>query len=54
MEISVKNDEQLIKMATIIQRIFQTASTSGGNDINISEEEKAQLLAELDNINKNK
>jgi hypothetical protein len=54
MEISVKNDEQLIKMATIIQRIFQTASTSGGNDINISEEEKAQLLAEIDKINNNK
>jgi hypothetical protein len=54
MEISVKNDEQLIKMATIIQRIFQTNSSSSGNDINISEEEKAQLLAEIDKINKDK
>jgi hypothetical protein len=41
-------------MATIIQRIFQTNSSSSGNDINISEEEKAQLLAEIDKINKDK
>jgi len=54
MEISVKNDEQLIKMATIIQRIFQTNSSSPGSDINISDEEKAQLLAEIDKINNNK
>ena len=48
LEISVKNDEQLIKMATIIQRVVNnsTANTDGG--FGISEEEKAQLLAELD------
>ena len=54
MEISVKDDEQLIKMATIIQRIFQTNSSNPGSEMNISEEEKAQLLAELDKINSNK
>jgi hypothetical protein len=46
LEISVKNDEQLIKMATIIQRIMSNSSTEGG--LGISEEEKAQLLAEID------
>ena len=47
LEISVKNDEQLIKMATIIQRIMSNnANTEGG--FGISEEEKAQLLAEID------
>ena len=46
LEISVKNDEQLIKMATIIQRIMSNNNTEGG--LGISEEEKAQLLAELD------
>lgn len=47
LEISVKNDEQLIKMATIIQRIMSNnANTDGG--FGISEEEKAQLLAEID------
>jgi hypothetical protein len=46
LEISVKNDEQLIKMATIIQRIMSNNSVEGG--LGISEEEKAQLLAEID------
>ena len=47
LEISVKNDEQLIKMATIIQRIMNNGGTSE-NGFGISEEEKAQLLNELD------
>ena len=47
LEISVKNDEQLIKMATIIQRIMNTGGTAE-NGFGISEEEKAQLLAEID------
>jgi len=48
LEISVKNDEQLIKMATIIQRMVNNASSNGDSGFGISEEEKAQLLAELD------
>jgi len=47
LEISVKNDEQLIKMATIIQRIMNNTSGEGGG-FGISEDEKAQLLAEID------
>jgi len=50
MEIGVRNDEQLIKMATIIQRVVNGSSSEevGG----ITEEEKSQLMAELDNLNK--
>jgi hypothetical protein len=48
LEISVKNDEQLIKMATIIQRIISNNPEGGSSEFSISEEEKAQLLAELD------
>jgi len=48
LEISVKNDEQLIKMATIIQRIVNNSSANTDGGFGISEEEKAQLLAELD------
>lgn len=47
LEISVKNDEQLIKMATIIQRIMSNNANNDGG-FSISEEEKAQLLAEMD------
>ena len=51
MEIGVRNDEQLIKMATIIQRVVNNSSSEevGG----ITEEEKQQLMAELDKLNDN-
>jgi len=51
MEIGVRNDEQLIKMATIIQRVVNSSSSEevGG----ITEEEKQQLMAELDKLNEN-
>ena len=48
LEISVKNDEQLIKMATIIQRIMNNNTGPNDGSFGISEEEKQQLLAELD------
>ena len=48
LEISVKNDEQLIKMATIVQRIVNNSSSTTDGGFGISEEEKAQLLAEID------
>jgi hypothetical protein len=50
MEIGVKNDEQLIKMATIIQRVINSSQNDDGN-FGISEEEKAQLMAEMDKLN---
>ena len=52
MDLGIKNDEQLIKMATIIQRAFSKQSEEGGSGI--SEDEKAQLLAELDKIENTK
>ena len=52
MEIGVKNDEQLIKMDTIVQRAIQTQKDDGS--FGISEEEKSQLLAEMDKLNNNK
>jgi hypothetical protein len=52
MEIGVKNDEQLIKMATIIQRAIQNIDEDGG--FGISEEEKQQLLEEMDKLHNDK
>ena len=52
MEIGVKNDEQLIKMATIVQRALQNVGEEGG--LGISEEEREQLLEELDKITQQK
>jgi len=48
LEISVKNDEQLIKMATIIQRAVQNVGDDG--EFGITEEEKSELLAEMDKL----
>lgn len=48
MEIGVKNDDALIKMATIIQRAVNTVNEDGG--IGISDEEKEALLAEMDKL----
>ena len=49
LEISVKNDEQLIKMATIIQRALSN-SAEAGNGFDLSDVEKQQLLAEINKI----
>jgi len=54
LEIGVKNDEQLIKMATIVQRILQNNSNKAPDDFSISEDEKAQLLSEIDKLNTDK
>ena len=50
MEIGVKNDEALIKMATIVQRAVQNVGDDDSG-FGISEEEKDQLLAEMDKLN---
>ena len=49
LEIGVRNDEQLIKMATIVQRVVN--NSNNGDDLGISEAEKEELLAELDKLN---
>lgn len=52
LEISVKNDEQLIKMATIIQKAIHNSNSSGDDNYGISEEEKKQLLSEIEKFKK--
>jgi hypothetical protein len=45
LEIGIKNDEQLIKMANIIQRAIQNQDSA--SETLLSESEKAQLFAEI-------
>ena len=47
LDISVKNDDALIKMATLVQRALQNESSSDDGSFGLSEEEKEQLLAEV-------
>ena len=51
MEIGVTNDEQLIKIATIVQRVLN--NSSGEEALGITESEKQELLEELDKLNSN-
>ncbi len=51
MEIGVRNDEQLIKMATIIQRVLNNSISD--DPTGITDAEKEQLMAELDKLNDN-
>ena len=48
MELGIRNDEQLIKMATIVQRVF-ASERNESNDFGMTEEEKQQLLQEVQN-----
>lgn len=45
---SVENDEMLLKMASIAQRIIAAESKAPGDDGFLSEAERAQLLEELE------
>ena len=51
MEISVKNDDQLIKMAAIVQRL-STSTTSSGDGGLLTEEEMNQLMDVAEEISK--
>ena len=48
LEIGVRNDEQLIKMATIIQRVV--SSTTNEGEYTISEDEKEQLIQAMQDL----
>lgn len=49
LEVGVRNDEQLIKVATIVQRILQNQTTAE-DGLGISEEEKAQLMQSINSL----
>ena len=50
MELGIKNDEQLVKMATIVQRAW-ASNKSEEEGFGMTEEEKAQLLSEVQKFN---
>lgn len=59
LEVGIKNDEQLIKLSSVLQKLQSTQlETSGGEDGMLSEDEKEQLLKnslreEIKDIQKN-
>lgn len=50
MEASIKNDDNLIKMVSIVQRAISSGNRAENGDVNLSEEEKDQLLENLQQL----
>ena len=49
LEINVKNDEQLVKLATVVQRLIAAEAKGGSeSEFGLSEKEKEQLLRSVD------
>ena len=50
LEINVKNDEQLVKLATIVQRITaaEKRMSDSGDEFGLSESEKEQLMSAIE------
>ena len=51
LEISVKNDDALIKLAAIVQRLMKDNNNEGGGLL-LSDEEKRQLMDAIDEVEK--
>ena len=51
LDIGIKNDEQLIKMATIVQRVLNNSSSD--DSVGITESEKQELMAEVQKLQNN-
>ena len=50
LEIGIKNDDHLIKMANLIQKIMNN-NTIQGNSLGLTEQEKTELMEELNKLN---
>ena len=51
LEINVKNDEQLVKLAQVVQRLIAAESRSGAEgEFLLSDREKEQLVKDLDSV----
>lgn len=51
MELSLRNDDQLVKIAGIVQKMFNTGKGGDGNNSwNLTEEERVELLKEIEKM----
>ena len=51
LEINVKNDDQLVKLAGVVQRLISAESRAGAEDeYGLSEDEKTQLLSGMEDV----
>ena len=51
LEINVKNDDQLVKVAAIVQRMIASESKGGADEeFSLSDAEKEQLMSAVENV----
>ena len=48
MEANIRNDELLVKLAAVVQRVMQTEAKGEGGEFSLSEEEKEQILSKIE------
>ncbi len=53
-DVGVKNDDQLVKLASIVQRLVnKSESSSDGTSMVLSDEERSELMQEVERISEN-
>jgi len=52
LEIGVKNDEMIVKLTAVVQRMIANNGSGNESDFSITEEEKKQLLDTLEEVTK--
>lgn len=52
LDISVRNDDALIKLAAIVQRMMKDNNSGDGGGLILSDEEKRQLMDAIDEVEK--
>ena len=50
LEIKVKNDEQLVKVASIVQRLVSSESRGSESEFGLSDKEKEQLVGSIEKV----
>ena len=52
MEVAVRNDDQIVKLAAIVQRMMKDANSGDDGGFGLTEEEKKQLISNAEAIDK--
>ena len=53
LEVSVKNDDALVKLAAVVQRLVTSSKDEDGNEFGMTDEERKRLLDEAESEIKN-
>tara|TARA_Y100000385_G_scaffold148816_1_gene154332 strand:+ start:2142 stop:2510 length:369 start_codon:yes stop_codon:yes gene_type:complete len=52
MDVSIRNDDQIVKLAAIVQRMMKDANSGDDGGFGLSDEEKKQLISNAEAIDK--